>query len=123
MKDINIIRLKNASFYAFHGVANGEQDLGAKYEVDFEAQLDFSKAGRNDSLNDTLSYEEVYNLIKEIICKKKYYLIEKVTYRISEEIFNKYSQIEKLSVKVRKYHPPVKGVVEYAESEVIKARE
>jgi 7,8-dihydroneopterin aldolase/epimerase/oxygenase len=122
MKDVNIIRLHRASFYAFHGVANGEQDLGAKYEVDFEAHLNFERAASEDSLIHTLNYEEVYNLIKNIICHKKFYLIETVAYNIANEIFNNYQIVYKIIIKVRKYHPPVKGVVEFVETEVIKER-
>jgi 7,8-dihydroneopterin aldolase/epimerase/oxygenase len=123
MKDINIIRLHNAVFYAYHGVALGEQDLGGKYEVDFEVHCNFQKAAKEDKLEYTLNYESVYDLIKNIICKEKYLLIETITYKIANEVFEKYPIAEKIAIKVRKYSPPVKGVVSYVETEVIKERE
>jgi 7,8-dihydroneopterin aldolase/epimerase/oxygenase len=123
MKDTNIIRLHNAVFYAYHGVASGEQDLGGKYEVDFEVYCDFHKAAVEDKLEYTLNYELVYDLIKNIICKEKYLLIETVTYKIANEVFEKYKIAEKVAVKVRKYSPPVKGVVSYVETEVIRERD
>jgi 7,8-dihydroneopterin aldolase/epimerase/oxygenase len=122
MKDINIIRIHNAVFYAYHGVANGEQDLGGKYEVDLELYLDFEKAAREDSLEYTINYEKVYELVRNIICKQKYYLIETATYKIADEIIGQFPQTSKVQIKVRKYNPPVRGVVGYVESEVIKCK-
>jgi len=122
MKDINIVKIHNAIFYAFHGVADGEQDLGGKYEVDMEASLDFRSAAEHDSLAETLDYERAYNFIKDIVCKKKHMLIETVCYRIVDELFAEFSRIEKIRVKVRKYNPPLKGVVEYVETEIIRER-
>ena len=122
MKDINIVKIHNAVFYAFHGVADGEQDLGGKYEVDLEAYLDFISAANNDSLAETLDYERAYNFIKDIVCKKKHMLIETVCYRIVDELFSEFPLVEKILVRVRKYNPPLKGVVEYVETEVVKER-
>jgi len=122
MKDLNVVKIHNAVFYAFHGVADGEQDLGGKYEVDMEAYFDFRKAAETDSLTDTIDYEKAYNYIKNVVCQKKYMLIETVCYRIVDEIFSKFSRIERLRVKVRKYNPPLKGVVEYVEAEVFRER-
>ena len=123
MKDINIIRLQNAVFYAYHGVADGEQDLGAKYEVDFEAQLDFREAAKKDSLHETINYENIYEQIKNILCHQNYYLIETIAYKIVDKIFDQFPKLKKISVRVRKYHPPVNGIVEFVESEVVKERE
>ena len=44
MPDRDIIRIKNASFYAYHGVADDEQNLGGKFEVDVELRSDLSAA-------------------------------------------------------------------------------
>jgi len=122
MKDTNIVKIHNAVFYAFHGVADGEQDLGGKYEVDMEAFLDFKPAADNDSLANTLDYERAYSYIKDIVCKKKYMLIETVCYRIVEELFSEFQFLKKICVRVRKYNPPLKGVVECVEAEVIRER-
>jgi len=122
MRDINIVKIHNAVFYAFHGVADGEQDLGGKYEVDMEAYLDFRSAAEKDSLDETLDYERAYNFIKDIVCKKKHMLIETVCYKIVDELFLKFPRIDKICVRVRKYNPPLKGVVEFVETEIVRER-
>jgi dihydroneopterin aldolase len=122
MKDVNIIRIKNATFYAFHGVADGEQDLGGKYEVDMEAYLNFKEAAKHDILEKTVSYEDAYNFIKDTVCQYKFKLIETVCYNIVELLFEEFTCIERLQVRVRKYTPPLKGVVDFVEAEVIRDR-
>ena len=43
MIDLNVIRIKNATFYAYHGVMADEQNLGGKFEVDVEMQKEIDK--------------------------------------------------------------------------------
>ena len=57
MSHQDIIRIKNASFYAYHGVATDEQNLGGKFEVDVEIRSDLSAAIEIDSLKRTRSEE------------------------------------------------------------------
>ena len=49
----------NATFYAYHGVASDEQNLGGKFEIDVEP-ADLSSAPENDDLQRTVDYEKVY---------------------------------------------------------------
>ncbi len=51
MIDYNIIRIKNAVFYAYHGVMEDEQNLGGKFECDVEMYCDFAAAAESDSLD------------------------------------------------------------------------
>ena len=122
MKDINIIRIKGATFYAFHGVASGEQELGGKYEVNMDAYFDFKKATKNDALEDTLNYVRAYELIKKAVCQYKFMLIETVCYNIVELFFEEFPYVERLQVKVKKYNPPLQGVVDFVEAEVIREK-
>ena len=114
----DIIRIKNASFYAYHGVASDEQNLGGKFEVDLEIRGDFSKAKKSDNLKDTINYESVYSFLRSSVTQKKYYLLEALAGTIAEGLMNKFPIIRSVSVTVRKWHPPVKGVVDYVEIQV-----
>jgi dihydroneopterin aldolase len=115
----DIIRIKNASFYAYHGVASDEQNLGGKFEVDVEIHCDLSAAFTTDSLKRTIDYEAVYSFIQKTVTHKKYYLLETLANEIATGLRREYSIIESVKVTVRKPHPPVKGFVDYVEVEVI----
>jgi 7,8-dihydroneopterin aldolase/epimerase/oxygenase len=122
MPHYDIIRLKNASFYAYHGVASDEQTLGGKFEVDVEIACDCSAAFSTDNLRRTVDYEAVYAVIQETVTGKKYYLLETLADTIAKGILRKFPVIHSIRVTLRKPHPPVKGVVEYVEVEVTEPR-
>src|SRR6266478_2524895 len=113
-----IIRITNASFYAYHGVASDEQNLGGKFEVDCEIEADLSGAMAHDSLRQTIDYEAVYATIHSIVTSRKYYLIEALAYSIARGVLEKFSSAQSVAVAVRKPHPPVKGVVDNVEVRV-----
>jgi len=118
----NIIRINRASFYAYHGVFQSEQNVGGKFEADIVIHTDFSLASEKDQLKNTIDYEKVYQVLYETAIAKKYYLIEALAGKITDELFRKFEMVEKLEVRIRKNNPPIGGVVESVEVEVIKER-
>ena len=56
MADLNIIRIKNASFYAYHGAIIEEQNLGGKFEIDLDLYCDLLPAAEADSLRTMRKY-------------------------------------------------------------------
>ncbi len=119
----NIIRIKQATFYAYHGVLSEEQSVGGKFEADVDIYTNFSGAAYKDSLKQTVDYDKVYKFMYQLALERKYYLIETLAVRIADELLKKFTQIEKVAVRVRKNNPPLGGVVDCVEVEVIKSRE
>ncbi len=118
----NIIRINNATFYAYHGALQEEQIIGGKFEIDVEMETDFSAAAYNDDLKKTIDYDSVYKYIGEIVNDKKFYLIETLSVKIADSLLKKYGLIESVLVKVRKRSVPIGGVIDFVEAEVQKSR-
>lgn len=116
----NIIRIKNATFYAYHGALQEEQNIGGKFEADVDIYTDFSEAAKTDDLKATINYEKIYKFINNLVHEKKYYLIEALATVIAEELIKHFDGIKKVNVKVRKRSAPVGGVIDYVEAEVEK---
>ena len=116
------IKIKNATFYAYHGVERDEQNLGGKFEVDVEIQGDLSAAFSTDSLKSTINYEAVYAMVEKTVTEKKYYLLEALASAIARKILREIAPVDQVVVKVRKPHPPIKGVVDYVEVEITEQR-
>lgn len=118
----NIIRIKNATFYAYHGAMQEEQNIGGKFEADVDIYTDFSEAAKEDDLKLTINYHVVYKFINKIVHEKKYDLIETLATIIADRLLHEFSRIEKVAVRVRKHSVPIGGVIDCVEAEVIKNR-
>jgi dihydroneopterin aldolase len=118
----NIIRIKKATFYGYHGVRSEEQSVGGKFEVDVDIYTNFELASKNDALQDTIDYHKVYRFMYQLALEQKYYLIETLATRIADNLLIKFPTIDKISVRVRKNNPPLGGVVDCVEVEIIKER-
>jgi dihydroneopterin aldolase len=118
----HIIRLKKISFYAYHGVFRQEQNVGGKFEADIDIYTDFSVAAEKDSLQHTIDYEKVYNTVLELSGQKRYHLIESLAVKVVDTLFERFSNIQKIAFRVRKNNPPIGGILDFVEVEIIKAR-
>jgi 7,8-dihydroneopterin aldolase/epimerase/oxygenase len=122
MAELSVVRIHNAVFYAYHGAHEVEQNAGGKFEVDLELWCDLSAAAETDALKQTVDYEQVYACIQNIVLAKKYYLLEALGNTIALGVLTGFPIVAKVMVRVRKPHPPVRGVVDYVEVEITKTR-
>lgn len=122
MNDLNVIRIKNAVFYAYHGAVEDEQNLGGKFEFDVDMYCDLSAAAESDSLSKTVDYEKVYAFIHKTVLHKKYYLLEALANTIATGLLKEFTALHKVLIRIRKPHPPVKGVIDYVEVEISRQR-
>ena len=122
MVELNVIRLRNAVFYAYHGALKDEQNLGGKFEFDVDMYCDLSAAMESDSLKKTVDYEKVYAYIQQTVLERKYHLIEALANTIARGLLREFFNIEHVVVRVRKTHPPVRGMVDHVEVEITRRR-
>lgn len=114
----DIIRLKNAIFYAYHGVLQDEQNIGAKFEVDVDLFCSLKEARTSDHLVHTVNYEQVYALMKRIVTEKKYFLIESLAHSLGVGILVKFAPVQKVIIRIRKPSAPVHGILDTIEVEI-----
>ncbi|WP_029905517.1 dihydroneopterin aldolase [Prevotella sp. 10(H)] len=109
----SFILLENLTFYANHGVFPQETAVGNVFIVNLKIQLDLSKAASTDDIEDTVSYADIYEDVKnEILIPSK--LLEHAAKRIICRLKEKYTRIESVEVKISKRNPPIGGQVEFA---------
>ena len=103
------IILSNLGFYAYHGVLEAEKVLGQKFFIDAELLLDTKEAGKSDDLTKSVSYADVYEIIKDITENKRFDLIEALAETIAKEVVDSHSMIQSIMVRVKKPEAPVSG--------------
>lgn len=116
------IILEGARFYGYHGVNPEEKELGQTYIVDLVADLDLSRPGNTDRLEDTVSYTHLYRAAKAIVEGESRNLLESLAQAIADKLLAEFP-LETVSVTVKKPHPPIKGSsIDYAAVQVHRLR-
>ena len=95
------IIIKDACFLCNIGISEEERRKKQEIFIDAELFSDTKKAAKTDNLAYTVNYSEVYDLIKKIVEKKEYKLIETIANNIAENILNKFN-IKKVILNVKK---------------------
>ena len=114
---MGIIRLKNMTFYGYHGVYDFEKEKGTDFEIDLELFTSLLKSSKSDNIEDTINYEDIYELVKKAFKSKSYFLLEKLADSISMSIFKEH-KIDKLIIRVRKINAPLNGKLDSVEIEL-----
>ena len=104
------ISLNDLKFYAYHGVFDEERRIGNEFIVGLSVFIPFDKRIENDELEGTVSYAELYEIVKEEM-SKPHNLLEKVAHNIWVRIKEKYEQISRGFIRIEKSRPPVAGML------------
>lgn len=115
MKDV--IRLVGLPFYGYHGVTAAEKETGRLFEIDCELEVDLAHPGSSDRLKDTVDYHQVYMAIKDTVEGTAFSLLEGLATRLCTIVLDRFP-VYRVTLKVRKMHPPIAGHVKYIEVEV-----
>ena len=116
------IIMKNLAFFGYHGAMCEENTLGQKFFVDVEIYTDLKKAGKSDQVEDTVHYGEAYVLIKDIVEKKTFNLIEALAENIANEVLTSFSKVMEIDVTIRKPEAPVPGIYDYFGVQIRRSR-
>lgn len=116
------ILLNGMAFYGFHGVMPQENALGQKFFVDMELGLDLRPAGISDDLGKSVSYASVYNLVKVIMEGSSFKLIEALGEKITSVVFDSFSSVFYIKVRIRKPEAPVPGIFDFFGIELERTR-
>jgi dihydroneopterin aldolase len=105
------ITVRNIRVYAHHGCLKEESIIGSDYLVTVEVFSDLQKASVSDNLADTVDYVFINKVVKEEM-RISSKLLEHVSKRILDRIFEELQIVTKAVVSVSKVNPPINGDVE-----------
>lgn len=100
------IFLDEVRFHAFHGVMPQERAVGADFTVSLNVGYDFVKAAENDDLIDTISYADLYEVVRAEMDKPSQ-LLEHVALRIVKAVAARWPRIDTIDLRLAKDNPPM----------------
>jgi dihydroneopterin aldolase len=95
-----------------HGALPEEQHRPQPFEVDVELTVDLAHPGESDQLDDTVDYAAVSEAVSRVVKSERYHLLERLATRIAE-VCAADPRVERVSVTVRKLHPPVRAMLDH----------
>ncbi|MEO5322704.1 dihydroneopterin aldolase [Mesorhizobium sp. CC13] len=114
-----LIRMKNCAFFARHGVLDEEETLGQRFYVDAELTVDPDRPLDEDSMQSTVDYGIAFEVIEKIVTGQRRFLIEALAQEVGKALCDRFSQIRKAEITVRKPNAPVRGVLDHVEVTVV----
>jgi 7,8-dihydroneopterin aldolase/epimerase/oxygenase len=114
-----LIRMKNCAFFARHGVHDEEETLGQRFYVDAVLSVDPGRALEEDSIEATVDYGVAFKVIEKIVTGQRRFLIEALALEVAKALTNRYPQINRAEITVRKPNAPVPGVLDHVEVTVV----
>jgi len=99
-----IVALHGVEFFAYHGFYPEEQKLGNRFVVDIEVEFTPASDMAEDDLNNTVNYEQLYEIAcEEMKLTKK--LIETVAQCIIDNIVKQYNFVDVVKLTINKLNP------------------
>ena len=86
---MDIVYIKDLRIDAVIGIYDWERRINQQINVNLEMGWDNRKAAESDNIKDTLNYKEAANLVKDLVDKSEYQLVEALAEHIAELLLDK----------------------------------
>jgi 7,8-dihydroneopterin aldolase/epimerase/oxygenase len=111
------IEIAGLSLYTHHGVSEAEREVGQRLVLDLRLDIGETDATVTDSIEDTVDYAEVCQLVALVAQQRSHRTLERLCATIAERLLADY-ELEGVWVKASKPEPPIALSVEEVSVEV-----
>jgi 7,8-dihydroneopterin aldolase/epimerase/oxygenase len=111
------IEISGLSLYTHHGVSEAEREVGQRLVLDLRLDIGETDATVTDSIEDTIDYAEVCQLVALIAQQRSHRTLERLCSTIADRLLADY-ELEGVWVKAAKPEPPIALSVEEVSVEV-----
>ena len=116
------LRLSRIRLTGSHGVHPEEREHGNRFEVDVEVVCASVDAVETDELKDTIDYQGIGDVVREINSRQTFNLIESFAGTVANALLTKYDALSSVTVRVSKLAPPGLTDADRAVAEVTRRR-
>ena len=93
--------IQGISLFGKHGVLESERSNEQEFIVDISAEFDARNATASDDLNDTIDYMPFADMVRGVVEKESFYLIERLAETIAQKLLED-TRLSKVEVTVKK---------------------
>jgi dihydroneopterin aldolase len=111
------IEITGLSLFTHHGVSGAEREVGQRLVVDLRLDVGETDATVTDSIEDTVDYAEVCQLVALIASQRSHNTLERLCSTIADRLLADY-ELEGVWVKAAKPEPPIALSVDEVSVEV-----
>lgn len=111
------LRIRNMTFYGYHGLFEEEATLGQQFEVDVDVFGDFRGWSKKQQHPEAVDYPQVCQLVEQVVTQERFGLVEALADRIAD-VLQEVLALQYFTVRVRKPNPPVPTQFDGVEVEV-----
>ena len=111
------IEITGLSLYTHHGVSDAEREVGQRLVLDLRLDIGQTDATVTDSIEDTVDYAEVCQLVALIAQQRSHKTLERLCSTIADRLLADY-ELEGVWVKAAKPEPPIALSVDEVSVEV-----
>jgi 7,8-dihydroneopterin aldolase/epimerase/oxygenase len=111
------VEITGLSLYTHHGVSEAEREVGQRLVLDLRLDLGDTDATATDSIEDTVDYAEVCQLVALIAQQRSHRTLERLCSTIADRLLADY-ELEGVWVKAAKPEPPIALTVDEVSVEV-----
>jgi dihydroneopterin aldolase len=111
------VEITGLSLYTHHGVSEAEREVGQRLVLDVRLDIGETDATVTDSIEDTVDYAEVCQLVALIAQQRSHKTLERLCSTIANRLLADYD-LESVWVKATKPEPPIALSVDEVSVEV-----
>ena len=115
------IELLSLVVFGHHGYLEEERRLGQRFLVDLWADVD-ETAADSDRIEDTVDYRKLAALVREVFAGPERLLLEGLAGAVADGVMDRFQQVDRVRVRVRKPDVVLDPPVEHAALVVERSR-
>lgn len=117
------IFVSNLCLYVYHGVMPEENRLGLRLYLDIDCEVDISACIENDDYHKAVCYGSLCEIAKEVSDSRRFNLLESLGDGIARAILDRYENVKRATITIRKPSAPIPMALDHAGVEVSRVRD
>jgi dihydroneopterin aldolase len=119
---VDRIAVRNLALFAYHGVFEGEREIGQRFYLDVVVEADLAPASSADAVDKTVDYAALVQVVSGAFTEKRQKLLETLAERVANRVFEHFAIAQAVEVTIRKPSAPIEAVFDCVEIQIRRSR-